>query len=126
VPPMRILVADDNRDTAETLSVLLQMMGHQVRAAGDGAEAIDMAASFEPMVVLLDIGMPKVNGYEAASRIRQLVPKALLIATTGHGQPEDVRMAAAAGFDHHLVKPVKPEQVQHLLARLIQSGPARP
>jgi two-component system CheB/CheR fusion protein len=126
VPPMRILVADDNRDTAETLSVLLQMMGHQVRAAGDGAEAIDMAASFEPMVVLLDIGMPKVNGYEAAGRIRQLVPKALLIATTGHGQPEDVRRAAAAGFDHHLVKPVKPEQVQHLLTKLIQSGPAQP
>jgi PAS domain S-box-containing protein len=126
VPPMRILVADDNRDTAETLSVLLQMMGHQVRAAGDGQEAIDMAASFVPMVVLLDIGMPKVNGYEAASRIRQLVPKALLIATTGHGQPEDVRMAAAAGFDHHLVKPVKPEQVQHLLAKLIQSGPVLP
>jgi len=125
VPPMRILVADDSRDTAETLSVLLQMMGHQVRAAGDGQEAIDMAGSFAPMVVLLDIGMPKVNGYEAAGRIRQLVPEALLIATTGRGQPEDVRMAAAAGFDHHLVKPVKPEQVQHLLAKLIQSGPAQ-
>jgi two-component system CheB/CheR fusion protein len=115
---MRILVADDNQDTAETLSVLLGMMGHEVREAADGQEAVDLATSFRPAVALLDIGMPKVNGYDAATRIRATLPGVLLVAMTGWGQEEDMRKATAAGFDHHLVKPVNPQQLERLLAAL--------
>lgn len=114
----RILLADDNADTAETLSVLLEMMGHEVRSAGDGQEALDLAIRFRPAVALLDIGMPKVNRYEAAAAIRATLPGVMLVAMTGWGQEEDVRKARAAGFDHHLVKPVNPQQVERLLAGL--------
>jgi PAS domain S-box-containing protein len=116
--PMRILVADDNRDSAETLSVFLQMMGHEVRTAADGQEAVELAASFRPRVALLDIGMPKVNGYDAAARMRSLLPGLVLIATTGWGQQDDRQKATAAGFDHHLVKPTDPDLLCDLLAGL--------
>jgi CheY-like chemotaxis protein len=116
-PDQRAL-ADDNQDTAETLSVLLGMMGHEVREAADGQEAVDLATSFRPAVALLDIGMPKVNGYDAATRIRATLPGVLLVAMTGWGQEEDMRKATAAGFDHHLVKPVHPQQLERLLAAL--------
>ena len=114
--PLRVLVADDNHDAAQTLAVLLEVMGHQVRVAVDGQEAVDLAGSFAPDVVLLDIGMPRMNGYAAARCIRQKRPQAMLIAVTGWGRREDMREAAAAGFDHHLVKPVQPEQLVKLLA----------
>jgi two-component system CheB/CheR fusion protein len=115
---MRILVADDNQDAAETLSVLLGMMGHEVRTASDGQEAVDMATTFRPAAGLLDIGMPNLNGYDAAMRIRAALPGVLLIAMTGWGQEDDLRKATAAGFDHHLVKPVNPDHLERLLAGL--------
>ena len=114
--PVRVLVADDNPDAAQTLAVLLEVMGHEVRVAVDGQEAVDLAASFAADVVLLDIGMPRMDGYAAARRIREKRPTAMLIAVTGWGRREDMREAAAAGFDHHLVKPVQPEQLVKLLA----------
>ena len=113
---LRILVAEDQPDAAETLAVLLQMLGHEVRTASDGQEAIAAAEAFRPDVVLLDIGMPRLNGYAAAQRIRELLPDALLVATTGWAQPDDIAKGLAAGFDYHLVKPVEPERLRELLA----------
>ncbi|MGE5095255.1 MAG: PAS domain-containing protein [Betaproteobacteria bacterium] len=115
--PRRVLVVDDNRDAAESLVNLLRLMGHEVLAAYDGLEAVDCAQSFDPQVVLLDIGLPIMNGYEAARRIRQMPRGAAirLVAVTGWGQDSDKRRALQAGFDHHLTKPVSVEQLQHVL-----------
>jgi signal transduction histidine kinase/ActR/RegA family two-component response regulator len=116
VEPRRILVVDDNRDAAESLSMLLHARGHDVRVAYDGLEAVGAAIAFHPDVVLLDIGLPKLHGYDAARRIRDLRgDKALLIAVTGWGQDEDRRRSKAAGFDHHLTKPVDPELITRLI-----------
>jgi two-component system CheB/CheR fusion protein len=112
---MKILVADDNQDAAETLSVFLEMLGYKVRLASDGEEALRIAETFLPDVALLDIGMPKLDGYQVADRLRASAPAAVLIAITGWGQPGDVQRAVAAGFQHHLVKPVDPERLQQLL-----------
>jgi PAS domain S-box-containing protein len=114
----RILVADDNADSASTLSVLLSFMGHEVRTANDGAAAVEMATAFEPDAILLDIGMPKLSGYEACRLIREQAwsARALLIALTGWGQDEDRRRSQEAGFDHHLTKPVDPAMLEKLLA----------
>ncbi len=106
--PRRILVVDDNSDAAETLAAMLRVSGHQVETAGDGLQALTVAQAFAPDVVLLDLGMPNLNGYETATRIRsepwgQHVP---LIAITGWGQPEDRQRTVEAGFNAHLVKPV--------------------
>ncbi len=116
--PRRILVVDDNRDAATTLSRLLRRRGHEVETAFDGEEAVRMAASFVPEIVLLDIGLPKLNGYDAAEQIiRQSTrPDLVLIALTGWGQDEDRRRASAAGFTHHLVKPVVFDELLALLA----------
>jgi CheY-like chemotaxis protein len=114
----RILVADDNRDAATTLGTLLRMRGHDVRTAFDGQEACEVAADFRPDVVLLDIGMPRRNGYDAARQIR-LEPwgqEVLLVALTGWGKDEDKQLSKEAGFDHHLVKPVDPQQLDAVLA----------
>lgn len=119
-PRLRVLVADDNPDAAQTLAVLLEVMGHEVRVAADGQEAVELAASFQPAAVLLDIGMPRMDGYAAARRIRERLPGTLLVAVTGWGRREDVHQAVAAGFDHHLVKPVGPEQVSKLLAQAVR------
>ncbi|HYD75850.1 hybrid sensor histidine kinase/response regulator [Ramlibacter sp.] len=113
---LRVLVADDNHDAAQTLAVLLEVMGHQARIAADGEEAVELAESFRPDAVLLDIGMPRLDGYAAAQRIREKWPGTLLVAVTGWGRREDVQQAVAAGFDHHLVKPVGPEQLARLLS----------
>ncbi|HEX5419139.1 MAG TPA: ATP-binding protein, partial [Gammaproteobacteria bacterium] len=104
----RILVVDDNRDAADSLATLLSLRGHSVRIAYDGATAVETASAFLPDLVLLDIGMPKLNGFNTAQRIRALpqTRNALLIAVTGWGQKEDKRRSQAAGFDAHLVKPV--------------------
>ena len=114
----RILVVDDNVDAAETLALMLTMIGHETLTAHDGLEALDVAATFRPGVIVLDIGMPKLNGYEAARLIRQQAWGAdmVLIALTGWGQEEDKRRALEAGFDSHLVKPVLPEALEKLLA----------
>jgi CheY-like chemotaxis protein len=116
----RILVADDNRDATESMALVLRLMGHEIHTAHDGLEAVQAAASFRPEVVLLDIGMPKMNGYEAARHIREQPwgEEMALIALTGWGQEEDKRRALEAGFDHHLTKPVDPEVLETLLARI--------
>jgi signal transduction histidine kinase/ActR/RegA family two-component response regulator len=116
----RILVADDNRDAAESMGMLLRIMGNEVRIVGDGVEAVEEAAAFRPDVVLLDIGMPRMNGYEAARRIRQQHwgKEMLLVAVSGWGQDEDKRRAIEAGFDRHLTKPVEFPHLQALIPGL--------
>jgi CheY-like chemotaxis protein len=116
---LRILVADDNRDNAESLAMLLMMMGHEVRTALDGAGAVEAAAAFRPQAVLLDLGMPKLNGYEAARRIRALPggDEVVLIAQSGWSQPEDRRRSREAGFDHHVIKPIASGSLERLLAQ---------
>lgn len=114
----RILVVDDNRDAADSLALILQRMGHELSTAYDGQEGVEAVARFQPEVVLLDIGLPKLNGYEAAREIRrQPTGKEVeLIAITGWGQEEDKRRAFEAGFDHHLTKPVEASVLRKLLA----------
>ncbi|MEO5618136.1 MAG: PAS domain S-box protein, partial [Candidatus Eisenbacteria bacterium] len=113
----RVLVVDDNRDSATSLAVLLQMAGNDVRTAHDGLEAIAVAEEFQPDTVLLDIGLPKLNGYAAARRIRDdRGDGVVLIAVTGWGQKEDRRRSSEAGFDHHLTKPVDLGTLYRLLA----------
>lgn len=114
----RILVVDDNPDTTTMLATILERTGHDVRVAHDGLEAVHAAAAFRPDVVLLDIGLPKLNGYEVAQRIRQQrgAQNVALIAVTGWGQQEDRRRAMEAGFDHHLTKPVELAALMRLLA----------
>jgi signal transduction histidine kinase len=115
---LRILVADDNADAGETLAVLLQVMGHEVRHVLDGSLAVGAAPEFDPQLVLLDIGMPGLNGYETCRALRTQEGGAArtIVAVTGWGQPQDVAQAAEAGFDHHLVKPVEIESLVQLIA----------
>ena len=117
---LRILVVDDNRDTADSLSTLLELMGNTVRSAYDGKAALTAAADFHPEVVVSDIGMPGMNGYELCRRLRQEPwgQAITIIATSGWGQPEDRRKTVEAGFDQHLVKPVDPHDLLALLNRL--------
>jgi CheY-like chemotaxis protein len=121
----RILVVDDNNDGAKSLALLLQAMGHDARTVHDGLEAVEAAAEFRPEVVLLDIGLPRLNGYEVARRIRAQPWSAsmVLIAQTGWGQEEDQRRSKEAGFNFHLVKPVDPTDLEKLLAGLLLTPP---
>ena len=114
---LRILVVDDNVDSAMTMAALLGMQGHEVCTAHDGLQALDEVERFKPEVVILDIGMPRMNGHTAAARIRERMDdvQPLLIAVTGWGQAEDRERSKAAGFDHHLVKPVDPAVLFELL-----------
>jgi signal transduction histidine kinase len=114
----RILVADDNEDAAASLAMMLEILGNEVRTAQDGREAVDTAAAFRPDMIFLDIGMPRLNGYDACRQIRRQPwgESLFLIALTGWGQDEDKRRSEAAGFDRHLVKPVEPAALQELLA----------
>jgi two-component system CheB/CheR fusion protein len=116
----RILVVDDNRDSADSLSALLEMTGHDTRVAHVGLDAVSMAESFLPDVILLDIGLPHLNGYDAARRIRQHSwgKEMKLVALTGWGQHEDREESKNAGFDFHLVKPVDYETIAELLTRI--------
>ena len=116
----RILVVDDNVDAADSLGELLQMLGNEVRTVNDGEAGIGVAGHFRPDVVLMDIGMPKLNGYEACRRIREQPwgQKTVIVALTGWGQDEDKRRSLEAGFDHHMVKPVDPAALKKLLAGL--------
>jgi two-component system, chemotaxis family, CheB/CheR fusion protein len=113
----RVLVADDNRDGAESLEMVLKMLGHEVYIAFDGTEALELARRHRPDVGVIDVGMPDITGYEVARRIRAEAwgSATTLIALTGWGQEEDKRRALAAGFDHHLTKPVDPDQLQQML-----------
>ena len=103
----RIIVADDNADYAESTAIILRMEGHEVHTAYDGMQTVELCDALRPEVVLLDIGLPKLNGYEAARRIRAMagMERALLVAISGWGQRRDRELAQAAGFDKHLVKP---------------------
>ncbi len=118
-PARRMLVVDDNEDAASTVAELLKMSGNEVVVAHDGLSAVDFAAEFRPDVVLLDIGLPDISGYEVARRIRKLegVRQPMLVALTGWGQPQDKEAAAQAGFDQHWTKPVDPLRLQELSAR---------
>ncbi|MDQ3216161.1 MAG: response regulator, partial [Pseudomonadota bacterium] len=113
-----VLIADDNEDAAASLAMLLGMMGNETRTAPDGLAALGIGAKFSPEIVLLDIGMPKLNGYDAARRIREQHWGAgvVLVALTGLGQDEDRRRSHEAGFDFHLVKPVEPVALEKLLS----------
>lgn len=113
----RILVVDDNHDSAESLARLLQLMGHEIAIAYDGLSAMDSAQAFLPEVVLLDVGLPGLDGYEVARRIRaEPWGKTMtLIAATGWGQAEDRRRSRAAGFDYHMVKPVDLDELGKVL-----------
>jgi CheY-like chemotaxis protein len=115
----RILAVDDNRDGADSLAMMLQAMGHETRTAYDGQEAVQAAATFRPHVAVLDIGMPKMNGYEVARHIRQQPwgKDMILIALSGWGQEDDKRRATEAGFDHHLTKPAGLEALEKVLAQ---------
>jgi PAS domain S-box-containing protein len=119
VPRRRILVVDDNVDAAESLAMLLRMQGHDVRVAHDGSAALAAVEADSPDAVFLDIGMPVMDGYDLAQRLRQQpgLENLLLVAMTGWGQEEDRRRSQQSGFDHHLVKPVDPETLRQLLAR---------
>jgi CheY-like chemotaxis protein len=116
--PRRILVADDNHDAAESLTVRLQLAGHEVRAARDGLEALEVGMDFKPDIVLLDLGMPEMDGCEAARRMRlsSWGKSVTLIALTGWGQQQDRERTADAGFDLHLVKPVSESQLFDAIA----------
>ena len=118
-PRRRVLVVEDNADAREMLAILLKRAGHDVRTAGDGAAAIAAAESFLPEIVLLDVGLPGVDGYDVARQLRSSprTAGALLVALTGYGQEEDRQRALAAGFDHHLLKPAEPAAVLELVAR---------
>ncbi len=116
----RILVVDDNEDSTGWLATMLEMMGNEVRTAHDGEAGIAVAAEFRPNLILMDIGMPKMNGYEAAHRIRQEPwgKQPIIVALTGWGAADDRRRTQDAGFNRHLVKPVDPAEIEKLLAEL--------
>jgi CheY-like chemotaxis protein len=115
--PHRILIADDNADSAESMGMLLRLMGNDVRIANDGLEAVEQAAAFQPDIVLMDIGMPRLDGYEAARRIRnqEWSRDTLLVAVTGWGPSDDDAEATAAGFDCHFTKPLDPAELRRLV-----------
>lgn len=114
--PLRVLVADDARNTADILCMFFELEGMQTGVAYDGLGAVEVAATFRPDLVCLDLGMPELDGFEAARRIREILPGAVIIALSGWGSEADHAKTQAAGFDHHLVKPVKPEDLREILA----------
>ena len=113
----RILIADDNRDAADTMGMLLELGGHEVIIAHSGNQALQLGREHRPDVVILDIGMPDLNGYDVArtARNEDWGKSAYLIALTGWGQAEDKERARLAGFDRHLTKPVDPDLVEEIL-----------
>ncbi len=131
--PLCILAVDDHRDTTDSLHQLLGLWGHRPLAAYDAATALAMALAEKPDIVLLDIGLPGLNGWELARRLRgePTLEGIVLIAVTGYGQQADLERSRAAGIDHHLLKPVEPDLLQRLLAalagspRLLRTAPGR-
>ena len=116
----RVLVVDDNVDAAVSLGMLLKLAGQDVRVAYDGPTALRQAVDFGPELILLDLGMPVMDGYEVCRQLRRQsgLEKATVVALTGWGQDEDRRRSHAAGFDHHIVKPVEPSALGRLLEGL--------
>lgn len=119
----RVLVIDDNRDAADSLAELLEALGHEVRTAYDGVEGVATAADFRPRLILMDLGMPRVDGLEAARRIRaeSWGGEPLLVAMTGWGAAEDFRRTREAGFDRHLVKPVGIDELREPLTAALRT-----
>jgi CheY-like chemotaxis protein len=117
---MRLMVVDDNVDAAETLSALLEMLGHEDSIAHTAQDALATARDSAPRMLFLDIGLPDMDGHELARQLRAApaTAAAVLVAVTGYGQPEDRERAMRAGFDHHLVKPVQFAAIQELLTAL--------
>ncbi|HYU35621.1 MAG TPA: response regulator [Thermoanaerobaculia bacterium] len=111
----RILVVDDNRDSAESLALLLELQGHEAQIAFEGPAALAIARTFNPDFVLLDIGLPGMDGYEVARRLREEGSASRLVALTGYGLDEDRQRSLDAGFDDHLVKPVSLEDLARIL-----------
>jgi len=122
----RILVADDYLDTAESMALVFKIMGNDVRTAKDGREAVEMAKEFQPELILMDISMPELNGYDACRTIRELPggEDIVIVALTGWSQDEYKSQSQDAGFDQHLVKPVKPQVLEQLVAGL-QTTPVK-
>jgi CheY-like chemotaxis protein len=117
-PHAKVLVVDDNQDAANSLATLLEVMGYEVRTAYDGPEAIEAADEFQPAVALLDIGLPRLSGYDIARHVREhLGGDVLLVAITGWGQEDDRRRAREAGFDHHFTKPADFEVLLELIGQ---------
>ncbi len=124
----RLLVVDDNRDSANSLAALLETMGHEVRTAYDGPDALAVASEFRPRAVFLDIGLPGMDGYEVARRLRdcpELAPLTL-VAFTGYSQDEDRRRVLEAGFDHHIVKPARFGELAGIIDGLSTPAPPSP
>ena len=122
----RVLIAEDNPDAAEMMRVMLRFKGHDVRVAANGLQAVAVAEQFDPHIGFLDIGMPGIDGYEAARRIRDLLGRrVMLVALTGWGQDEDKRRSRDAGFDHHLTKPPEPDMLDRLIAECLEGDYAR-
>ena len=114
-----VLLIEDNTDARDALRVLLELDGYDVEAAGDGAQGLEIARAKTPAVALIDIGLPGMDGYEVARRLRAMAgPRAYLVALTGYSDPDDRRRAEEAGFDAHVVKPVDPDELTRLLTRL--------
>ena len=116
----RLLIVDDNQDAANSLAMLLKLQGHEVQVAHNGPTALEITKAYVPDVVFLDIGMPGMDGYEVARRLRQQngLENVVLAALTGWGQQDDRRRTSEAGFNHHLVKPPEPREIERLLAEL--------
>jgi CheY-like chemotaxis protein len=123
-PGLRVLVVDDNRDSADSCAMLLELSGHTVRVAYDGASALEIANDFQPQAALVDIGMPVMDGYQVVARIRASGwgAQSTLIAMTGWGQEEDRRRSIAAGFDHHLTKPIDVDALAALLEQRVNDS----
>ncbi len=118
-----VLLIEDNVDARDALRVLLELDGYDVEAAGDGPQGLEIARAKTPAAALIDIGLPGMDGYEVARRLRALAgPRSFLVALTGYSDLEDRRRAEEAGFDAHVVKPVDPDELSRLLARLGAPG----
>jgi CheY-like chemotaxis protein len=117
-PMLRVLLVDDNHDAVDAIAMLLESEGYEIRTAHDGVTALKEAQAWLPEVIILDIGLPGLNGYQVAQALRQspLSSQPLLIALSGYGGDRDRQLARTAGFDHHVVKPAEPDQLFALLA----------
>ena len=124
--PRRVLIVEDNQDAQDALHCLLEIWGHEVMVAGDGATGIRSALAHRPDIALVDLGLPIVDGYEVARQIRLALGSAspLLIALTGYGAPEQRARALSAGFDLHIVKPVEPDRLSTLLDEYAATPPS--
>ena len=113
-----MLVVDDNHDAADAMAAMLEMMGHHAEAVYDGIKALQLASDLEPDLILLDLGLPDMDGFEVARRLRRLGNRAhRLVALTGYGAEEDKRRTREAGFDEHVLKPVTPETISEIVDR---------